>query len=381
MINLSSKLPNIGTTIFTTMSKLAQEHGAINLSQGYPDFEGPAELTELVHKHMLEGKNQYAPMAGVQLLRERISEKQSTLYGADYHPETEITVTAGGTQAIFTAIAASILPGDEVIIFEPAYDSYAPSVKLLGGLVKPFELSPPDYAIDWNMVRKMVSNRTRMIIVNSPQNPTGITLKQHDIDQLIRITHGTDIIILSDEVYEHLIYDGKKHLSLSSYPELRERSFIVASFGKLFHNTGWKVGYCLAPLKLMTEFRKIHQYVVFSVNTPTQYAIADMLSDKDYYSSLSNFFEEKRNFFRNLLQQTRFQLLPCEGSYFQCVSIKNITSEKDLDFAKQLTINNKVAAIPTSAFYSKSTDFGILRFCFAKKQETLEKSVERLAHV
>lgn len=381
MIHFNSKLPNVGTTIFTVMSKLAADHNAINLSQGFPDFEGPAELIELTNKYMLEGKNQYAPMGGVPVLNERIAEKVNNLYGAEYHPAKEITITAGGTQAIFTALAATIHPGDEVVIFEPAYDSYAPSIKLLGGLVKPLELSPPDYKIDWDMVKKLVTNRTRMIILNSPQNPTGTILKQDDIKHLITITKGTDILILSDEVYEHIIYDGNEHLSMAKFPELRERSFITSSFGKLFHNTGWKIGYCLAPEFLMNEFRKIHQYLVFSVNSPIQYAIADMLLQKNYYSSLNTFFDEKRKFFRELLRQTRFQLLPCEGSYFQCVGIKNVTNENDVEFTKRLTQEFGVASIPTSAFYSKSTDFGVIRFCFAKKQETLEKAVERLTKV
>ncbi|MEJ6979271.1 methionine aminotransferase [Pedobacter sp. P351] len=381
MIHLNSKLPNVGTTIFSVMSKLAADHNAINLSQGFPDFEGPAELKELTHKYMLEGKNQYAPMGGVPVLNERISEKVNNLYGAVYDPEKEVTITAGGTQAIFTALASTINAGDEVVIFEPAYDSYAPSVKLLGGLVKPLELSPPDYKIDWNMVKKLITNRTKMIILNSPQNPTATILKQEDINHLITITKGTDILILSDEVYEHMVYDGYEHLSMAKFPELRERCFITTSFGKLFHNTGWKIGYCLAPEFLMNEFRKIHQYLIFSVNTPMQYAIADMLRQNDYYTSLNQFFDEKRKFFRELLQQTRFQLLPCEGSYFQCVGIRGITNENDVEFAKRLTKEFGVASIPTSAFYSKSTDFGVIRFCFAKKQETLENAVERLTKV
>jgi methionine aminotransferase len=381
MIHFNSKLPQVGTTIFTIMSKLAAEHKAINLSQGFPDFDGPIELVKLTNKFMMEGKNQYAPMGGVGLLNERISEKVDSLYGAFYHPETEISVTAGGTQAIFTALASAIHPGDEVIIFEPAYDSYAPSIKLLGGLVKPFELAPPDYRIDWNMVKKLVTNRTRMIILNTPQNPTGTILKSDDIKELIKITRGTDILILSDEVYEHLVFDMNEHLSMANFPELRERSFIISSFGKLFHNTGWKVGYCLAPEFLMKEFRKIHQYIVFSVNTPVQYAIAEMLLNKDYYLSVSGFFEQKRNFFRQLLQQTRFQLLPCEGSYFQCVGIRSITDEKDIEFAKKLTMEYGVASIPTSVFYTKSSDHGVIRFCFAKKQETLEEAVNRLTKV
>ncbi len=381
MIAFNSKLPQVGTTIFTVMSKLAADNNAINLSQGFPDFDGPAELVELTHKYMREGKNQYAPMGGVPVLNERISEKVNALYGAEYHPETEITITAGGTQAIFTVLASVVHPGDEVIIFEPAYDSYAPSIKVFGGLVKSLELSPPDYKIDWNMVKKLITNRTKMIILNSPQNPTGTILKQEDINELIKLTRGTDVFILSDEVYEHMVYDDLEHLSMAKFPELRERSFIIASFGKLFHNTGWKVGYCLAPPQLMKEFRKIHQYLVFSVNAPVQYAIADMLLEKEYYSSLKSFFTQKRNFFRDLLRQTRFQLLPCEGSYFQCASIKNITEEKDVDFAKRLTLNFGVAVIPTSAFYLKSSDFGVIRFCFAKKQETLETAVMRLTKV
>lgn len=381
MISFNSKLPNTGTTIFSVMSKLAIENNAINLSQGFPDFDGPPELIELVYKHMKDGKNQYAPMAGVPSLNENIAEKISSLHGANYNPEKEITITAGGTQAIFTALAATIYPGDEVIIFEPAYDSYAPTIKLFGGLVKSFELTPPDYKIDWELLKMLISNRTRMIILNSPQNPTGTILKEHDIAELTRLTRGTDIMILSDEVYEHLVYDGKEHLSLCKYPELRERTFVIASFGKLFHNTGWKIGYCLAPEVLMNEFRKVHQYLVFSVNTPMQFALSEMIANKDYFSSLTIFFEEKRNFFSQLLQQTRFQLLPCEGSYFQCVSIKDITSEKDTDFAKRLITEHRVAAIPTSVFYSKASDYGVLRFCFAKKQETLEKAVERLIKV
>jgi methionine transaminase len=381
MINLNSKLPNVNTTIFTVMSKLAADHHAINLSQGFPDFEGPEELIQLTHQYMLSGKNQYAPMAGVPVLNERIAEKFDDLYKAKYHPEQEITITAGGTQGIFTALAAVIQAGDEVIIFEPAYDSYAPTIKLLGGLVKPFQLTPPDYSIDWDMVKKLISNRTRMIILNSPRNPTGTVLKQTDIDHLIKLTRNTDILILSDEVYEHIVFDDNQHLSMAAFPELKDRSFIIASFGKLFHNTGWKVGYCVAPEYLMKEFRKVHQYLVFSVNAPVQYALADMLTQKEYYLRLSNFFAEKRFFFRNLLQQTRFELLPCEGSYFQCVNIRNISDEKDVDFAKRLTVEHGVASIPTSAFYTKSLDFGVIRFCFAKKQATLEQAVERLAKV
>ncbi len=363
------------------MSRLAAEHNAINLSQGFPDFDSPPELIALVDKYLRAGNNQYAPMAGLPALREVIAEKVDYLYGSNYDPETEITVTAGGTQAIFTALAAVIQPGDEVIVFEPAYDSYAPSIRLLGGLVKPFELAPPDYKIDWTMVRKLISARTRMIIINSPQNPTGAILDEDDIQQLITITRGTDILILSDEVYEHLVYDGKAHLSMARYEELKERSFITVSFGKLFHTTGWKIGYCLAPTPLMSEFRKVHQFLVFSVNTPMQYAIAEFLKQKDYYTGLSAFFQEKRDFFRRLMKETRFELLPCAGSYFQCADIKNLTDERDTEFVKRLTTDFGVAAIPSSAFYGRGTDFRIIRFCFAKKQETLEQAVSLLTKV
>jgi methionine aminotransferase len=381
MISITSKLPHIGTNIFSVMSQLAAEHNAINLSQGFPDFECPSELVSLVLKHMQRGHNQYAPMPGLMALREKIASKINKLHGSQYHPDTEVTVTAGGTQAIFTALSAVIQPNDEVIILEPAYDCYSPSIKLLGGLVKSMELSAPDYKIDWDMLRKMISNYTKMIILNSPHNPTGMVLTENDIQQLIHITQGTDILILSDEVYEHIIFDGKPHLSMAKYPELRERSFIVASFGKLFHNTGWKMGYCVAPAFLMAEFRKIHQFQVFSVNTPVQYAVADFLSDESFYLDLKNFYQQKRDKFRSLMAETRFDLLPCHGSYFQCVQYSRIANEPDLDFAKRLTMDFGVAGIPVSAFLSHKTEEQVLRFCFAKKQETLEKAVERLIKV
>ena len=381
MISLASKLPQTGPTIFSVMSQLATEHNAINLSQGFPDFECPAGLVSLVTKHMKQGNNQYAPMPGVLPLRERIAEKINRLHSANYDPDTEITVTAGGTQAIFTALAAVIQPNDEVIILEPAYDCYSPSIKLLGGLVKSFELNSPDYKIDWEMLKKLISSRTRLIILNSPHNPTGMMLDEDDIRQLIHLTQNTDILILSDEVYEHIVFDGATHLSMGRFPELRERSFIVASFGKLFHNTGWKMGYCAAPAWLMAEFRKVHQFMVFSVNTPVQYAIADFMRDEKVYLELKDFYQEKRDVFRKLMAQTRFDLLPCRGSYFQCVTYTRIGGEQDMDFAKRLTTDYGVAGIPVSAFYTRKTDEQVLRFCFAKKQETLEKAVERLINV
>lgn len=378
MISTQSKLPGTGTNIFTVMSKLAEEHQAINLSQGFPDYDCDPKLIEYVAEAMKKGFNQYSPMTGLPILRELICEKANRLYGANYNPETDITITSGGTQAIFTALSAYIHAGDEVIIFEPAYDCYAPTIKLLGGLVKPYELSPPNYEIDWEMVKKLFSANTKMIILNSPQNPTGCILSEKDIKALIKLTKNTDIIILSDEVYEHIVFDGKKHLSVSMYPELRERSFVVASFGKLLHTTGWKLGYCLAPEQLMKEFRKIHQFNVFSVNTPMQIGVANYLKDTQSYLGLPAFFQEKRDLFRSLLSETKFKLLPCNGSYFQCVSYEHLSEEKDTDMAIRLIKEYGVASIPVSAFYIRNTDHHVLRFCFAKKKETLEKAVERL---
>lgn len=378
MISIQSKLPGVGTTIFSVMSKLADEYKAINLSQGFPDYPCDPKLIAEVTKAMKKGFNQYAPMPGLPVLRQLIAEKVYNLYGASYDPDTEVTVTAGGTQAIFTALSTCISPGDEVIIFEPAYDSYAPAVKLLGGLVKPYELAPPSYEIDWEMVKKLFSANTKMIILNSPQNPTGCILSEKDIKALIRLTRNTDILILSDEVYEHIIFDDQIHHSIALYPELRERSFIAASFGKLLHTTGWKLGYCLAPEILMKEFRKVHQFNVFSVNTPMQLGIANYLKDPSNYLGLSAFFQEKRDLFRSLLSETKFKLLPCNGSYFQCASYAHLSNEKDSEMAVSLVRDYGVASIPVSAFYTKHTDHKVLRFCFAKKQETLEKAVQRL---
>ncbi len=378
---IRSKLPQTGTTIFTVMSALANELGAINLSQGFPDYDCSPHLVELVNQAMKNGHNQYAPMAGVMALREQLAYKTEKLYGASYNPDTEITITAGGTQAVFTAISAVIHPNDEVIIFEPAFDCYAPAIKLMGGVVKSLELEPPNYRIDWNMVKKLITNRTKMIILNSPHNPTATILHKEDIDQLCALIKNQDIYILSDEVYEHLIYDGEQHHSMALYPELRERSFIIASFGKLCHTTGWKVGYCLAPAALTQEFRKIHQFLVFSVNTPVQYGIAEYLKDDQVYLGLPEFFQQKRDHFRNGLEQTRFKLLPCYGSYFQSVTYDSITDEKDADFAIRLAKEFGVATIPTSAFYNRGTDHHVLRFCFAKRQETLDNAVDRLIKV
>ncbi|MEP6611052.1 MAG: methionine aminotransferase, partial [Mucilaginibacter sp.] len=378
MTPIISKLPQVGTTIFTVMSALAAEVGAINLSQGFPDFETSPELIELVNKAMKDGHNQYAPMPGVMALREQIAQKTEKLYGAVYNPDTEITITAGGTQAIFTAITAVINPNDEVIIFEPAFDCYAPAIKLAGGIVKSLELSPPDYRIPWDMVKRLINSKTRMIILNTPHNPSATILHKEDIDELSALVKNQDILILSDEVYEHLIFDGETHHGMARYPELLQRSFIVASFGKPFHATGWKLGYCMAPAFLMQEFRKVHQFLVFSVNAPLQYAIAEYLKDENTYLSLPDFFQQKRDYFRKGLEATKFELLPCSGTYFQSVTYNNITDEKDSDFALRLTKEIGVASIPTSVFYTQGTDHHVLRFCFAKRQETIDKAVDRL---
>ena len=380
-MHIQSKLPDVGTTIFTVMSQLAVQYKAINLSQGFPDYECSSELIGLVDHYMRSGYNQYSPMAGLLSLRERIAEKQEKLHHSIYNPETEITITAGGTQALFASIACVIRPEDEVIIFEPAYDSYGPAVTLFGGRVRSVELSAPDYSINWDEVGKLINRKTRMIIINYPNNPTGRTLNENDIKCLINLTRDSNILILSDEVYEHLIYDGKQHLSISRYPELKERSFITASFGKLLHATGWKVGYCLAPEWLMKEFRKVHQFEVFSVNSFIQHAISDFLKDDRNYLEIRNFFQVKKDFFSNLMKETRFDLLPCHGSYFQSVQYSRISDEKDTELAMRLIKDFGVAGIPVSAFYSKGTDHHVLRFCFAKKKETLEKAVEYLVKV
>ncbi|WP_293298217.1 methionine aminotransferase [Pedobacter sp. UBA4863] len=378
MTTINSKLPAVGTTIFSVMSKLATDHQAINLSQGFPNYGTDEKLISAIYQAMTDGFNQYAPMPGLLSLRELIAEKIEHFYNAKYNPETEITITAGGTQAIFTAISTFITDGDEVIIFEPAYDCYAPTIKLLGGVAKPFELQAPDYKINWEMVKKLFTANTKMIIINSPHNPTGSILQKEDIDALIQLTKNTDILILSDEVYEHIIFDGQQHQSVALYPELAERSFIVASFGKLLHTTGWKIGYCLAPAKLTSEFRKVHQFNVFSVSTPMQVGIANYLKTTNIYPEIPVFFQQKRDYFQHLLRETNFELLPCKGSYFQCVSYKNISNEKDNDFAHKLVTEFGVASIPVSAFYTRNLDYKVLRFCFAKENNTLEKAVEKL---
>ncbi|QNL48511.1 aminotransferase class I/II-fold pyridoxal phosphate-dependent enzyme [Olivibacter sp. SDN3] len=381
MINISSKLPNISNSIFSTMSLLATKYEAINLSQGFPDFDCSPKLIDLVHSHMKKGHNQYAPMAGVQSLRERIAEITENLYAAIYHPDSEITITSGATQAIFSAIASIIRSDDEVICFDPAYDSYAPAVDLCGGIVKTVTLLPDNFTINWDDVKKLFSHKTKLIIVNTPQNPTSRTLTDDDMRQLIKLTNGTDIFIISDEVYDKIVFDNNKHISVSSYPELRERSFVISSFGKMFHMTGWKVGYCLAAKKLTTEFRKIHQYLVFSVNTPIQHALGDFLEDADEYLQLSDFFQGKRDFLTTALNNTPFRVLPSAGSYFLLADYEKISDEDDIAFTKRLVAKHGVAAIPLSVFYKNKIDKHLIRFCFAKKQETLEKAVDCLSSI
>jgi len=378
---ISSKLPRVGTTIFSTMSKLAIEHNAINLSQGFPDFECPQALVTAVNTAMKEGNNQYAPMPGVMRLREMIAEKTEELYGAKYNPETEITVTAGATQAIFTAIAATIREGDEVIIFEPAYDCYEPAIELNGGKTIYLQLQAPDYTINWNEVKKRVNHHTRMIIINSPHNPCGSILTVEDMKTLEKITKNTEIIILADEVYEHIIFDGHRHESMAKYPNLASRSFIISSFGKTFHTTGWKVGYCLAPKELMTEFRKVHQFNVFCVNTPMQYGISEFLKNKSHYNDLGPFYQAKRDTFNKLLEGSRFSFVASPGTYFQLLSYEQITKEKDADYAIRLIKENGLASIPISVFYHKPIFDNMLRFCFAKRDETLEKAAAILRSI
>lgn len=378
---ISSKLPKIGTTIFTVMSALANEHKAINLSQGFPNFNCDDELVDLVSQNMKKGLNQYAPMAGLIQLREAIAEKTKYLYSATFDPETEITVTAGATQAIYTAISAVVREGDEVIIFCPAYDCYQPAIDLCGGKTIYVHLKYPNYSIDWEAVKKLINHRTKMIIINTPHNPSGAILTAADMAKLEKITKNTDMVILSDEVYEHILFDGIEHQSVARYPKLAERSFIVSSFGKTYHTTGWKIGYCIAPKNLMAEFRKVHQFVVFCTNTPIQYALAEFLKKKEAYLDLGNFYQQKRDKFNSMIKTSRFKINPSSGTYFQLLDFKNITDEKDVDFAIRLTKEKGIASIPVSVFYNVPTDNHALRFCFAKDDETLEKAAEIICKI
>ena len=376
--NLASKLPKVGTTIFSVMSKLANDHGAVNLSQGFPDFEVSPKLIELTSQFMKAGHNQYAPMQGAMVLREAIAEKTERLYGTAYHPETEVTVTAGATQAIYAAITATIREEDEVILFTPSYDCYEPTVELNGGKCIYVQLKAPQYGIDWEEVKKVVNRKTRMIILNTPHNPTGALLTSDDLDELEKLTENTDILVLSDEVYEHIIFDGQRHESVARYAGLAERSFIVASFGKTFHATGWKVGYCLAPANLMAEFRKAHQFIVFTVNTPVQLALAEYLKDQDHYLSLGAFYQQKRDLFNQLVEGSKFKQIPSGGTYFQLLDYSDITDEPDTEYAVRLTKDHGIASIPVSVFYHANVDHHVLRFCFAKNDDTLKRGAEIL---
>jgi len=377
-----SKLPNTGTTIFTVMSKLAQEENAINLAQGFPDFDGPAELRDRISWHMNHGHNQYAPLAGVMELREQIAAKVADLYGRQVNPATEITVTPGATEALYCAITTVVHPGDEVIVFDPAYDTYDPCVKLNGGTCRHIPMHYPDFRIDWQAVREQVNDKTRLIILNTPHNPSGACLDEEDFAALRSIVRDRKIHILSDEVYEHIVFDQKPHLSLLSCEELAARSFVVFSFGKTFHATGWRVGYCVAPEELMNEFLRIHQFINFSTNSPMQYGLADYLRDEPgFCRELPVFYQRKRDRFCELMAHTRFSLKPAAGSFFQLAEYSAISDEKDTDFAVRLTREAKVAVIPVSVFYQRPPEQHIIRFCFAKNEQTLAEAVDRLSKV
>jgi len=377
-MHLRSKLPAVGTTIFTVMSKLAADTGAINLSQGFPDFDCDPALVDAVARHMREGHNQYAPMQGVPALRQAIAAKYLALHGAAYDADSEVTVTSGGTEGIFDAVAAVVHPGDEVIVFEPCYDSYVPAIEVSGGIPVVVSLRYPDYGVPWDEVRAAITSRTRMIMLNSPHNPTATILGAADLSQLAAVVEGHDITILSDEVYEHIIFEGMRHESMAGVAALRARSFIVGSFGKTYHVTGWKVGCVVAPAALTAEFRKLHQFVTFSTNTPVQHALAEFLDQKRGYPELSAFYQRKRDLFLDLIAGSRWKPLPSRGTYFQILDYSAITEEGDMDFALRLTREHGVASIPTSAFLYKQPPPLALRFCFAKKDETLRAAAERI---
>ena len=378
---IDSKLPTVGTTIFTVMSRLAADCGAINLSQGFPDFQAEPALFEATVRAMRDGRNQYPPMAGLPELRAGIAEKVEALYGARYDAEQEITVTAGATQALFTAIAAFVRVGDEVIVFAPCYDSYVPAIETVGGKAVYARLGFPDYVPDWEQVRALITPRTRMIIINSPHNPTGSLLDTRDLNALAEITRDTNIVVLSDEVYEHIVFDGAKHASVLSHTELAARSLVVSSFGKTYHITGWKIGYVVGATTLMAEFRKVHQFNVFTVNTPCQIGIADYMRDALRHLGLAAFYQVKRDFFRAQLQGSRFELLSCRGSYFQLARYTEVSDLPDREFAEWLTREVGVAAIPVSVFYPDGRDDRVVRFCFAKQESTLAAAGEKLRQV
>jgi methionine aminotransferase len=380
-MTIISKLPDVGTTIFSVMSALAAEHGAVNLSQGFPDFDTPPALIDLVAKHMRAGHNQYAPMQGVMRLRERIAGKVADLYGIMVNPETEITITSGATEALYAAITAVVRPGDEVVVFEPAFDSYVPAIRLNGGRPVYLSMKAPDYHIDWNEVNDAISDHTRLIILNSPHNPTGTVLSPTDVAALKQIVADRHIFIVSDEVYEHIIFDGLPHESLLRDPLLYAKSFVISSFGKTYHTTGWKIGYCIAPPAMSREFQRVHQFLTFSANTPVQWAYADIMADPSHYLELPAFYQKKRDRFLSLLSTSRFKPLPCRGTYFQMMDYSAISDLDDVAFARQMTTVHRVAAIPPSVFYHDGEDHRVLRFCFAKRDETLEQAAEILCRI
>ena len=380
-MNHQSKLPNLETTIFSVMSALANKYNAINLSQGFPNFSGDPKLIELVTSYMKNGYNQYAPMPGVLKLREAIAKKYDSLYHSTYHPENEITITNGATQAVFCAITAFVNHGDEVIVFRPVYDSYIPTVELNGGKAISIQLHKPDYSIDWSKVENAITSKTKMIVINTPHNPVGTIFSKEDMLQLQKLTEGTNIVVLSDEVYEHIVFDGEKHQSACLFPDLKKRTLITASFGKTFHFTGWKIGYCCAPKELMKEFLKVHQFNVFSINHPTQLAIADYLEDPNHFLELGGFFQAKRDLFLSLIKDSRFIFAPSKGTYFQALDYSNITDENDYNLAVRLVKEKGVASIPFSVFNANKEDEKMLRFCFAKTDDTIKRGAEILCNI
>jgi methionine transaminase len=378
---IQSKLPNTATSVFTIMSGLANQHNAINLGQGFPDYQMSEELVAKVNEVMIKGFNQYVPMQGYMPLRESIAEKVGFLYGTKISPDTQITITPGGTYAIYTALTTVLQPGDEVILFEPAYDSYIPNVEINGARPVFIDLKFPEYKIDWNEVRSKITPKTKLIMLNSPHNPTGAVLNEADMKELRSIVKDTNIFILSDEVYEHLIFDNIPHQSILRYPELLERSFVCFSFGKTYNCTGWKLGYCISSAETMAEFRKVHQFNCFCCHTPSQVALAEFLKNKEAYLSLSGIMQQKRDYFTELMKQTKFDMLNSSGSYFICAKYNRISDEGDKEFAIRITKEYGVATIPVSAFYKAGTDNKVVRFCFSKKNETLETAVERLTKI
>ena len=380
-LNIKSKLPDVGTTIFTVMSRMAAEEGAINLSQGFPDFNAPEELLELVSKYMLDGHNQYSPMEGLMILREQIAAKVEKLYGAKFNPETDITVTSGGTEALHSGISTLVQPGDEVIVLEPAYDSYIPSIELNGGIPVTVSLNPKDFSVPWDELQDSITDRTRLIMINTPHNPTGTVWSAEDLDRLAELIRDTRIAVLSDEVYEHIIFDGQKHNSVLTHPELAARSAAVFSFGKTFHATGWKIGYIVAPTYISREIRKVHQFVQFSVHTPSQYALAEYMDSLDSYQFLADFYQQKRDLFLKLTADAPFRPLPSRGTYFQLFSYEGFSDMHDRDLAEKMTKEKKVACIPISVFYRDKTDNHYLRFCFCKGDDTLKQGAEILCNL